>query len=126
MAPIFIPQANMLPEIYCYRAYKHKSPGEWEGSVSKEIQQRNYQMTQIFLSITKISSNYPDASISLVQGGIWYETEHTHTHTHTHRAWLQDDHMSPKLCWNHKNVKTSIKLVVDNDGAKAVEENSPQ
>ena len=50
----------------------------------------------------------------------------THTHTHTHRAWLQDDQMSPKLCWNHKNVKTSIKLVVDNDGAKAVEENSPQ
>ena len=98
------------------------SPGEWEGSVSKEIQQRNYQMTQIFLSIMKISSNSPDASIPLVQGAIWYETEHAHTH----RAWLQDDQMSPKLCWNHKNVETSIKLVVDDDGAKAVEENSPQ
>ena len=80
-------------------------------------------MTQIFLSIMKIPSNSPDASVTLVQGAIWYEMRHTHTHTHTHRAWLQDGQVSPKFCRNHKNVETSIK---HDDGAMAVEENSPQ
>lgn len=50
-----------------------------EGSVSKEIQQRNYQMTQIFLRVIEIPSNYPDASVTRVQGATWYEMKHTHT-----------------------------------------------
>lgn len=41
------------PEIYCCGALKQKSPKEWEHEVSKEIQERKYQMAQVFLSIMK-------------------------------------------------------------------------
>lgn len=86
--------------------------------MSKEIQQRNYQMTHIFLSIMKIPSNCPDASVTLVQGAIWYEMRHTHTHTLAPR-WPS----VPQILLEPQKVETSLK---HDDGAMAVEENSPQ